>query len=175
MMNKRIPLAKAAILASAILLAFLAGVASDKAGDNAKAYQAELDGMKGTTPPNILMKLEKWEFQRMDAWMMDNPTTKDLSKHDWGKVRFSKQEVRDFLSQAGKYKFALYGKVVGTSSATMGSIDEMGLSYAKDATVELKILTVVRLVFLDDKLVNVRTWPKVEAERISGGNAWRVH
>jgi hypothetical protein len=163
-----------AVLGTAVAVLCLAGIASDKAADNAKAYQTELEAMIGQQPPKILEKLAEWQFERADSWMAENPTAKDVSKHDQGKVKFSKQEIRDLLGQPEQYKFATYGKVVGTSSATMGTIDGTGMSFSKDATVDLQVLTVIRIVFRDNKLINVRTWPKIEGMHMTGGNAWRV-
>lgn len=165
---------KAGALFLAVAVVCLAGVASDKATDDAKAYQAELETMKGQAPANIIMKLGEWKFEVSDAWRADNPTAKDISQHNRGKVKFSKQEIKDVFGEPGHYKVALYAKVVGTSSATMGSIDGMGMSVHKDGTVELKVLTVIRLVFKEDKLTDVRTWPKIDSSALSGGNSWRV-
>jgi hypothetical protein len=165
---------KAGVLASAVAVLCLAGLASDKAADNAKAYQGELETMKGQAPPKILSKIAEWQFERADAWMAENPTAKDVGKHNLGKVKFSKQEIKDVFGEAGQYKVAIYSKVIGTSQATMGSISDIGMANHKDATIDLKIFAVIRLVFKEDKLINVRTWPKVEGSTMSGGNSWQV-
>ena len=43
----------------------------------------------------------------------------------------------------------------------------------KDATVDLQVYTVVRIVFKDEKLTNVRIWPKLELSGVSGGT-WLI-
>jgi hypothetical protein len=161
------------VLGSAVAVLCLAGLASDKAADNAKAYQAELETMKGNGPPPILNKLADWKFELMGAWMAENPSPKDVAKHAKGKVKFSKQEVQDIFGSAGKYKVAVYGKVVGVSQATTGTIDETGSSFSKDLTVDLQVYTVIRVVFKDEKLTNVKTWPKLEVSGVSGGT-WLI-
>ena len=100
----------------------LAGLASDKITDNAKAYQAELDKMRGQVPLTVVAKVTEWEFQRSDTWMADNPTAKDIGKHPMSKAKFSKQEIKDIFGQPGRYKVGLYSKIVGTSQASMGTI-----------------------------------------------------
>lgn len=161
------------VLGSAVAILCLAGLASDKAADNAKAYQTELEAMKGSEPPAVLNKLADWKFELMGAWMAENPSPKEVTKHDKGKVKFSKQEVQDIFGSAGKYKVAVYGKIVGVSQATTGTIDETGSSFNKDLTVELQVYTVVRIVFKDEKLTNVRIWPKLELSGVSGGT-WYI-
>jgi hypothetical protein len=164
---------KAAIIVSAVAILCLAGLGSDKATDNAKIYQADLEALKGQEFPKILEKLDAWKFELVDSWMAENPAAKDITKHNRGKVKFSKEELRDVLGQAGKYKFAIYGKIVGVDQASIGTVDQFGMSNSKDATVDLKVYTIVRIVFRDDKLVHVRIWPKLEQSDMSGGT-WRI-
>ncbi len=173
-MKKSMGTLKAIVLALALSALGFAAFAADQASDDAKAYHAELETMKGQPPASVIAKLEGWQFVVAGAWKAESPTAKDISKHAQGKVKFSKQEIKEVFGEPGQYKIAIYSKVVGTSSATMGAIDEMGRSIHKDAAIENKIYTVVRLVFKEDKLVNVRTWPKIDSSSMSGGNAWRV-
>jgi hypothetical protein len=165
---------KAAVLAFVVVVLSLTGLAADKVTDSARVYQAELETMKGQAPMTIIAKIEEWQFLRSDAWKADNPTAKDIGKHAMSKVKFSKQEIKDIFGGPGQYKIAVYSKMVGTSSATRGTISDIGMANNKDATVELKVFTVVRLVFRDEKLVDVRTWPKIEGSSMSGGNSWSV-
>lgn len=166
---------KASVLALAVAVLCLAGTASDKPADNAKAYQAELDKMMGQAPLTIVDKLTQWEFLRSDTWMADSPTAKDIGRHPMGKTKFSKQEIKDVFGESGRYKVGLYSKIVGTSTATMGTISDIGMQNNKDATFELKIFMVVRMVFRDERLVNVRVYPKIEGSTMTGGNSWRVY
>jgi hypothetical protein len=55
----------------------------------------------------------------------------------------------------------------------MGTINSAGMSAGMDNTVNLKSYTVIRVVFNEDKLANVRTWPKLESSTITGGS-WRI-
>ncbi len=57
----------------------------------------------------------------------------------------------------------------------MGTISDIGMQNNKDATFTVKTFTVVRVVFRDDKLVNIRVFPKIEGSTMSGGNAWRLY
>lgn len=166
---------KAGVMTLAISAFCLVALAGDKATDDAKAYQAELVTMKGQAPMTLIAKIEEWQFLRSDAWKADSPTPKIIGQHKMGKVKFSKQEIKDIFTAPGLYKIAIYSKIVGTSSATMGTISDIGMSNNKDATVDLKVFTVIRLVFRDEKLVDARTWPKIEGSSMSGGNSWRLY
>jgi hypothetical protein len=161
------------VLAAAVSALVLAGLASDKISDDAKVFQTELDAMKGQEPQKVLNKLAAWKFEPMVAWMADTPATKDFKKFNKGKTKFSKKELDEIFNPAGKFKIAVYGLLVGTDSATSGSVDQFGMTSSKDASHSLQIFTVVRIVFRDDQLVDVRTWPKIENSEIAGG-AWRI-
>jgi hypothetical protein len=166
---------KAGVATLAMAALCLAGLAAaDKVVDKAKAYQAELETMMGQAPMTLITKIEGWQFLRSDAWKEDSPTAKVIGKHRMGKVKFSKQEIKDIFADPGQYKIAVYSKIVGTSEATRGTISDIGLSNNKDATVSLQIFTVIRMVFKNEKLVDVRTWPKIEGSTVSGGNSWSV-
>lgn len=154
------------VLAAAV---FAAGFGADKISDEAKAFQAGLEAMKGQEPPKILDQLAAWKFELMDAWMADGPASADFKMHNKGKTKFDKKETAALFAAAGKYKFAIYGIQVAADSATMGTIDEAGMSYQKDATVNLQVFTVVRITFRDDKLIDVRTWPRLQSSSIAGG------
>jgi hypothetical protein len=164
---------KAAVLGSVIAALCLAGFASDKVADNAKMYQAGLEAMKGQEYPKILAKLAEWKFELGNEWMMETPASKDFAEHNRGKTKFSKKEIAEIFDQAGKYKIEVYGLLVGTDSVTMGTINSAGMSAGMDNTVNLKSYTVIRVVFNEDKLANVRTWPKLESSTITGGS-WRI-
>lgn len=162
-----------AVLAAAVLTLVLAGLASDKISDDAKVFQTELEAMKGQEPQKVLNKLAAWKFEAMAAWMADTPESKDFKKFNKGKTKFSKKEIAEIFNPLGKFKIAVYGIQVATDSATSGSVDQFGMTSSKDAAHSLQIFTVVRIVFRDDQLVDVRTWPKIENSEIAGG-AWRI-
>lgn len=163
----------AAVLGLVIVTLCLTGLASDKASDNAKMYQAGLEAMKGQEYPKILAKLAEWKFELGDDWMTETSASNDFAQHNRGKTKFSKKEIAEIFGQAGKYKIEVYGLLVGTDSATMGTINSAGMSAGMDNTVNLKTYTVIRVVFNEDKLTNVRTWPKLESSTIAGGS-WRI-
>lgn len=159
----------AAVLAAVVSPFCLGGSAADKVSDNAKAFQAELEAMKGQSPRAILDKLQAWKFEPMSAWMTEDPASTDFKTKNRGKTKFTKKEIAEIFGQAGSYKIAVYGLLVGTESATMGEVDGMGRTVMKDASVSVQIYTAIRLVFRDEKLVSVRTWPKMERSAVTGG------
>ena len=171
MMTKN--LAGVVVLAASVSALFLAGYASDKISDDAKIIQTELEAMKGQEPRPILDKLTAWKFEPMVAWMADSPETKDFKKFNKGKTKFSKKELAEIFNPLGKFKIAVYGILVATDSATSGSVDQFGMGSMKDASHNLQIYTVIRIVFRDEKLISIRTWPKMENSEIAGGT-WRI-
>ena len=162
-----------AVLAATVSVLLPAGSAPDKISDDAKAYQAQLEAMMGQETGKILDKLAAWKFEVVDAWMTDTAASKDFALRNKGKTKFSKKEIAEIFSPAGKYKVAVYGLHVASDSATMGTVDQFGMSYQKDATVDLRVFTIIRIVLRDEKLISVRNWPKMESSAVAGGT-WRI-
>lgn len=162
-----------AILAASVSLLSPAGPAPDKISDDAKIFQAELEAMKGQEPRKVLDKLAAWKFEAMVAWMADTPESKDFKKFSKGKTKFTKKEIAEIFDPPGKFKIAVYGVLVGTESATTGTVDEFGRGSMKDASHTLQIYTAIRIVFRDDRLISVRTWPRMESSEVAGGT-WRL-
>jgi len=158
------------IILGPIVAAFcLSGVASDKNADNAKMYQKSLETMMGRNSGDVLPQLGKWEFQPLDTYAVENPTWKDISKHNRAKVKFSKDEFNQLFAQGGKFKVLVYNKLIGTDTSHIGEIDESGMGVMKDASINLEQYTLIRVVFKDDKLVQHRVWPKLDQSGFSGG------
>jgi hypothetical protein len=157
-----------------VCLAVLAGAqpSGPSVAERAKAWNDEIEAMIGQPPQPILDKLLSWKLELMAAWKTEDPSSPDFKKLNKGKTRFTKKEIADLLVPGPTYKIAFYGFLVGTEAATTGTIDELGRGVDKDASYMVRIYTVVRVVFKDDKLVHVRTWPKVDSAEVSGGT-WR--
>ena len=162
-----------AVLAVSVSALVLAGFASDKISDDAKIFQTELEAMKGQEPRPILDKLTAWKFEAMAAWMADSPETKDFKKFNKGKTKFSKKELAEIFNPPENSRSRSTGSWSATDSATSGSVDQFGMGSLKDASHSLQIFTVIRIVFRDEKLISIRTWPKMENSEIAGGT-WRI-
>lgn len=167
-MNAHRPLG-AFILVAIVSLAGLGGSPADKISDDAKVFQAELEAMKGQAPKPVLDKFAGWKFEPMSAWMTEGPASKDFKANNIGKAKFTKKEIAAIFDQPGQYKIAVYGILVGTETATTGEVDELGRTVMKDASLRVNIYTAVRVVFRDERLISVRTWPKMESSSVSGG------
>ena len=168
-MNSLRQLSRLILLGPALALMALAVPASDKAKDDAKVYQAELESMKGQEPSKVIDKLRGWKFEGLDSWVAENPTSKDVSKHNRSKVKFSSQEYQDIFGQGGSFKVVIYNKLVGTDAVTIGEVDQYGQGVMKDTKVNLDTYCVIRVVFKDNQLVHSRVWPKLEQSSFSGG------
>ena len=168
-MSKPRPFIPPVILGVLLALFAPAVPAADKAADDAKACATALESMKGQPMMKVLDTIRGWKFEGLDSWIAENPTSKDVSKHDRGKIKFSSQEYKDIFAQGGNFKVVIYNKLVGTDSSHIGEIGDMGMSATKDAQINLEKYTVIRVVFLDDKLFHYRIWPKLEQSGFSGG------
>jgi hypothetical protein len=161
------------IVLGPVVAAFcMAGAASDKNADNAKMYQKNLDAMVGQDYGAVTAQLKKWELQPLDSFSAENPTWKDVSKHNRNKIKFSKDDYDQIFAPGGKFQVLISNKLIGTDTSHFGEINDMGMSAAKDANFNLEQFTVIRLVFKDDKLVHARVWPKLDQSGFSGGT-WR--
>ena len=160
----------APVLIGAVLAVVSQSVpAADKAADEVKAWEAALESMKGQPMMRVLDTIRGWKFEGLDSWIAENPTSKDVSKHNRGKIKFSSQEYKDVFAPGGSFKVAIYNKLVGTDSSHIGEIGDMGMSVTKDAQINLEKYAVIRVVFEGDKLVHYRIWPKLEQSAFSGG------
>ena len=157
------------VLGPVVVAICMAGAASDKNADNAKMYQKSLDAMVGQDYGAVTAQLEKWELRPLDSFTVENPTWKDISKHNRNKVKFSKDDFNQIFAQGGKYKVRISNKLISTDTSHIGEIDSMGMSTMKDANITLKQYTVIRLIFKDDKLLQYRVWPKLDQSGFSGG------
>jgi hypothetical protein len=165
-------LLRLAILAACASVVVGAQPAGQSVADRAEAWNAEIEAMIGQPPQPVLDKLLSWKLELMAAWKTEDAGSPEFKKLNKGKTRFTKKEVAELLVPGSAYKIAFYGFLVGTEAATTGTIDELGRGVDKDASYMVRIYTVVRIVFKDDKLVQVRTWPKVDSSEVSGGT-WR--
>ncbi|MGZ7046403.1 MAG: hypothetical protein ACXVJK_08765, partial [Candidatus Aminicenantales bacterium] len=120
----------------------------------------------------VTAQLGTWELQPLDSFTAENPTWKDISKHNRTKVKFSKDDYNQIFAQGGKYRVLISNKLIGTETSHFGEINSMGMSATKDANINLEQYTVIRVVFRDDKLVQARVWPKLDQSGFSGGT-WR--
>ena len=158
-----------AVLTAIISALCLGGSPTDKISDDAKVFQAELEALIGQAPQKVLEKLTGWKFECRTAWMTEDPASKDFKSRNTGKTKFSKKEIAEIFTPGGKFKIAVYVLLVGTETATTGEIDELGRAVGKDAKITVQVFTAIRIVFRDDKLISVRTWPKMESSAMTGG------
>ena len=159
------------VLAAAGLLAVAEG--ADKAKDQAKIYEQELQAMTGQKLNDISAKLREWSFQTLQAWEANDPTAKEVAKYNRGKVKFSKKDYGAVFGSGGAFKVAVWTKKIGSDATTMGEIDGGGRGVGKDTTIVLDTFAVIRVVFKDNLLVNFRVWPKLEQSGFAGGTFYR--
>ncbi len=168
-MRNRLASWKRALPAAAVLLLGLSLLAADKAKDQAKAYESELTTLAGQPLSKVIDKIEGWEFEALEVWQLENPTPKEVGKHNRSKVKFSKKEIERVFGPPGYYKVVVYNKLMSTDTSTMGEVDGMGRGIGKDLTITVAKYAVIRAVFRDDRLIEFRVWPSLEQSAFSGG------
>jgi hypothetical protein len=147
----------------------VAGGATEETKAQLKMYQETLESLKGQENPPIMAKLGEWKFARLESWEEENPTSEAVKKHDRGKIKFSKQELKDIFGAEGKYRVDLFTKVVGKDWATTGQITDLGETASKDREIQVELLCVVRIVYKNNLMVHYRIWPRLDQMAISRG------
>jgi len=153
-----------------VLLAF--GVASgcmmSPEARQAKVYRTKLEAMLGKDQKEVTRMIREWEFDVLDTWEAEDPDRETIRSHQRPTVGFTEAEEESLFSSGGKYRVILFTKKVRTDSATLGSIDSLGRSFAMDTGYTTERFTIIRTVFRDGVLVNVRVWADVSQTSISG-------
>jgi len=173
MKNIRMP----ATAALAVLLA-AAGFAQDagkplKPKEQAKVYEATLQGMIGQSLNKVVDVIEDWKFEALAAWEAANPTEKEVASHNRTKIKFSKKEYTEIFGPGGAFKVVVYNKLVGSETTTIGAVDSSGMGSGKDATLYVDKFAVIRVVFKDNLLHVFKVWPTMDQGGMSGGTMYR--
>jgi hypothetical protein len=172
-MRNRLASWNRALAAAAVLLLGLPLSASDRAKDQAKVYESELAPMMGLPYYKVAEKLEGWKFEALEIWQLQDPTAKEVGKHNRSKVKFSKKEIEQVFGPPGYYKVVVYNKLLSTDTTTIGEVNEMGMGVLKDTKITLAEYAVVRAVFRDDKMIVFKVWPKLDQSNFSSGTTYR--
>lgn len=146
-----------------------AAAAPQKPKEQAKLYEAALQGMTGQPFGKVISAIEDWKFQALAAWEAANPTAKEVAKYNRNKVKFSKQEIAEIFGPDGAFRVVVYNKLVGTESTSIGAVDGSGMGAGKDVTINLEKYTVIRVVFKDGILILFKIWPVMDQAGMSGG------
>jgi hypothetical protein len=146
-----------------------AAAGPQKPKEQAKVYEAALQGAMGQPFGKVVSMIEDWKFQALDAWEAVDPAAKEVARHNRNKVRFSKKEIAGIFGPGGAFRVVVYNKLVGTDSTTIGGVDASGMGAGKDLTVSLEKYTVIRTVFKDNILVLFKVWPVMEQSAMAGG------
>jgi len=140
-----------------------------KPKEQARQYESSLQGMTGQPFGKVIAAIEDWDFECLDAWEADDPTPRDVVKHNRNKIRFSKKEIAAIFGPEGTYRVVIYNKLVGTDSTAIGEVNSAGRSAGKDLTLRLEKYTVIRVVFKDNVLILSKVWPVLDQSGVSGG------
>jgi hypothetical protein len=167
----------AALAAAVLLLAAGAAAQKDekplKPKEQAKIYEATLQGMIGQSLNKVVDVIDGWNFDALAAWEAVDPTEKDVASHNRNKIKFSKKEYAEIFAPGGSFKVVVYNKLVKTETTTIGAVDSSGMTSGKDATLNVDKYTVIRAVFKDNALFVVSVWPTMEQGGMSGGLTYR--
>jgi hypothetical protein len=134
----------------------------------AKIYQGQLETMIGTTMEELEATFKDWKFELMYTWQEENPTTDVIKVHNRPIVKFSEEEMAQVFAEEGKYHVMYFQKKEATSDASIGTIDEGGMSYMVDTVLASDRYTMLRAVFKDGIFHHFRLWGNVHQTQISG-------
>jgi len=163
-----------AVLAALASAAFAQVAGTDlKPKEQAKVYEAALQGMVGQPLNKVVSAIEGWKFEALAAWECVDPTAKEVAKHNRNKIKFSKKDYAEIFGGGGNFKIVVYNKLVGTEQTKLGEIDASGMSASKDVSITLEKYTVIRTVFKDNVLAVVKVWPVMDQAGMSGGMTYR--
>ena len=150
-----------------ILLCVFLSCASPGA-KQAKLYQGKLETMIGNKFQDVTSAFRDWKFGVVSSWEEDDPTAEDVKKHDSPVVEFTDLEIQGIFSEEGKYIVVLYSKKEATSDASIGTIDQMGMTYMHDTAIASDRFTLIRTVFKDGIFTHFKVWGNVHQTSISG-------
>jgi len=134
----------------------------------AKIYQGQLETMIGKKTEDLEARFKGWNFSLMDTWQEENPSIEVIKEHNRPVVKFSEAEMKEIFSGEGKYLVLNYQKKEATTDASIGTIDEGGMSYMADTSIASDRYTLVRAVFKDGVFAHFRIWGNVHQTQISG-------
>jgi hypothetical protein len=167
----------AALAAAVLLLAAGAAAQKDekplKPKEQAKIYEATLQGMIGQSLNKVVDVIDGWNFDALAAWEAVDPTEKDVASHNRNKIKFTKKEYAEIFAPGGSFKVVVYNKLVKSETTTIGAVDASGMTSGKDATLNVDKYTVIRAVFKDNALFVVSVWPTMDQGGMSGGLTYR--
>jgi hypothetical protein len=134
----------------------------------AKIYQGQLETMIGKQIEEMEAAFKDWEFTLMYTWQEENPSVDVIKEHNRPVVKFSDEEMAKIFADEGKYHVQYYQKKEATTDASIGTIDEGGMSYMGDTAMASDRYTLIRAVFKDGVFSHFRLWGNVHQTQVSG-------
>jgi hypothetical protein len=149
---------KSKALALFLSLVFLLSCATSDAAKQVKIYQDNLALLVGKDAEEVTKTIAySWKFGLLDRWEAVDPGLETVTKNNFQKHGFSKQEALDIFAPKGAYKAMLFQKLAGQAEASTEVQLDMGL-VGKDQKSITQELTYIRVVFRDNKLVHQQVW-----------------
>jgi len=138
-----------------------------------KMYQGRLEAMIGNKSDEVAAAIKDWEFDLLDQWQEENPDADKIKEHKRPVVEFTESEIQQIFSPEGKYTVMIHSKKMETQEATLGSIDQYGRGNIKDTGLAADRYCLIRSVFRDGILMNVKVWGNVHQTHVSGMKLYR--
>jgi hypothetical protein len=134
----------------------------------AKLYQGQLETMIGKKSYDVTAAIRDWKFELISSWEEEDPTAEDVKKRNSPVVEFTDLEIQGIFSEEGKYLVMFYSKKEATSDASIGTIDEMGMTYLRDTAIASDRYTLIRAVFKDGVFTHFKVRGNIHQTSISG-------
>ncbi len=163
---------KIKVFGLAVLVCFFICCAS-QGSKQVKMYQGKLKTMVGKDAEDVTSTIKGWKFDLLDQWEEENPDAEKVKEHKRPVVEFTKSEIQQIFSSKGKYRVMIHSKKMETQEATLGSIDQYGRGNIKDTGLAADRYCLIRTVFKDGFLLDVKIWGNVHQTHVSGMKLYR--
>lgn len=139
-------------------LVFLLSCATSDTAKQVKIYQDNMALLIGKDAEEVTKTIAySWKFGLLDRWEAVDPGLETVTKNNFQKHGFSKQEALDIFAPKGAYKVMLFQRFRGKAEATTEVQVDMGM-HGIDQKSTGQDLTYIRVVFRNNKLVHQQVW-----------------
>ncbi|MCJ7564050.1 MAG: hypothetical protein MUP52_05610, partial [Candidatus Aminicenantes bacterium] len=149
---------KSKALALFLSLVFLLSCATSDSAKQVKIYQDNLALLVGKDVEEVTKTIAySWKFGLLNRWEAVDPGLETVTKNNFRKHGFSKQEALEIFAPKGAYIVMFFQKLLGQAEASTEVQVDMGLVGVHQQSISQE-LAYIRVVFKDNKLVHQRVW-----------------
>jgi hypothetical protein len=155
------------LLFLAVVLIFLSSCIPSPDQQQAKIYTNGLDSLMNRNSEEVSTQItEDWGFACIGIWKGEDPAPDDVLAENKGVTAFTRKEADALFTADGAYKVMHFMKPLRDEKVSIRTISSTGYTRAINVgkTRDVVHRAYIRVVFMDDKLVHFKVWPRVESE-----------